>query len=163
VSSARERTIGYLEALAEAGLDANPADRLNVDFTVDAGRRAADALLQRPDPPVAVFSASAILTTGLLLSLRDHGLRIGRDLALVNYGDTPWASLVDPAITVVEQPTFRLGESAARLLLADPPAPAPHHVVLRSRLILRDSHWRPGTGTHPQTPTFTASGGGVSP
>jgi LacI family transcriptional regulator len=163
ITTAQERTLGYLEALAEAGLAADPADRLAVDFTVDDGHRAADALLRRSDRPAAVFSASVILTTGLLLSLRDHGLSVGRDLALVSYGDTPWASLVDPAITVIEQPTTRLGEAAVGLLLADPPATAPHHMVLKSRLVLRDSHWRPGGQPHPPTSTFAAGGAGVSP
>ena len=146
ISTARDRLAGYLQGLADAALPVEPIYQRTVEFNAEEARRSADALLRLPKRPDGVFSASAILTSGLLQSMREHGLRAGTDVAVVGYGDAPWAALVEPAVTVIEQPTRRLGETAVRLLLADPSAP-PQRVVLESQLILRDSHWRHGAAS----------------
>lgn len=147
VSSARERLAGYRSALAEIGVE-EVADLVRCgEFTYDFGREAVRDLLRLPAPPDAIFSASAILTAGVLSALREHRLRWPDDVAVVGFGDAVWASLVEPAVTVVEQPTAELGATAGRLALAAVRrVTAPQHLVLASRLVVRDSHWLGGSG-----------------
>jgi DNA-binding LacI/PurR family transcriptional regulator len=143
VSTARERLRGYRDALAFAGL--RPVDEhvRGGPFTVEQGRLATLDLLGLRSRPDAIFSSSAILTAGVVRALRQHGVRWPDDIGLVCFGDDTWASLVTPPLTVIEQPAQQLGEVAARLLLgAEGSRADARQVVLDSRVVLRESHWR---------------------
>ena len=143
VSTARDRLRGYRDALAGAEVPfRSEYVRLN-PFTVEHGRQSTLELLALRKRPEAIFSSSAILTAGVVAALRARRLRWPEDIAIVGFGDAPWASLVTPALTVVEQPARQLGEVAARMLLATSEASEPgQRVVLDSHVILRESHWR---------------------
>jgi DNA-binding LacI/PurR family transcriptional regulator len=145
IDTYRERLRGYSDALAFAGLPFEPELVQRGPQTFDHGLQATRTLLGLADPPGAIFSSSVPLTSGVLSGLRERRLRVPDDIALVGFGDPVWASLVTPPLTVIEQPTVLLGEAAARLLLAAmgrEPAATGQHVVLETRLILRESHWR---------------------
>ncbi|MHB8295975.1 MAG: LacI family DNA-binding transcriptional regulator [Acidimicrobiales bacterium] len=146
VSTARDRLAGYLLGLEEAGLSLQQEFLCEGEFSFAAGRQAVHNLLRLTTRPGAIFSTSAILTSGVLFGLKEHGLCWPDDIAVVGFGDAIWASLVEPTLTVIEQPTTEMGETAVRLLLARtrPPHSPPHspqHVVLSSNLVLRESHW----------------------
>lgn len=145
VDTANERGRGYRDALAFTGMAARPEFEHRGPFTFDFGRHGMRRLLALPEPPSAVFSSSAMLTSGVLWALRERRLRWPEDVAVVGFGDAVWASLVSPPLTVVEQPVEQMGETAAQLLLANLSGDTPgrgQHVVLDSHLVLRDSHWR---------------------
>ena len=143
VSTARERTDGYLAALAAGGLERSDEWIWVGEFSLQDGRRSVDWLMQAPERPDAIFSTSAMLTSGVLSGIRQHGLHWPDDLAVVGFGDAVYASLVEPGVTVIEQPTKTMGETAARILLnrSSYQQEAPH-VLLPSKIVLRDSHWR---------------------
>ena len=143
VSTARERLRGYLDALDRAGIAVDERYIRLGPFTVEHGRQGTLDLLSLPQRPDAVFSSSVILTAGVIWSLRARRLRWPEDIAVVGFGDAVWASLVTPALTVVEQPARELGETAARLLLAsNGDSGRGQRLVLESHLILRESHRR---------------------
>jgi LacI family transcriptional regulator len=145
VDTAGERRRGYREALRFAGLAGRAEHERSGPFTFDHGRQATRELLSLPDPPTAIFSSSAILTSGVLWALRERRLHWPDDIAVVGFGDAVWASLVTPPLTVIEQPVEQIGETAAQMLLAAITRRAPaagQHVVLDSHLVLRESHWR---------------------
>lgn len=142
VSTARDRLDGYLAGLEEAGLSVQHEFICEGEFSFAAGREAVHHLLALTTRPGAIFSTSAILTSGVLFGLKEHDLSWPDDIAIVGYGDAIWASLVEPTLTVIEQPTSEMGETAVRLLLdRTQPPHAAQHVVLRSNLVLRESHW----------------------
>lgn len=143
ICTARDRTEGYLAALAAGGLQRNDQWVWFGEFNFEDARRAVDWLLQAPERPDAIFSTSATLTSGVLTGLRQHGLRWPDDMAVVGFGDAAYAALVEPGVTVIEQPTRSIGETAARILLSrgGSQQEAPH-VLIPSKLVLRDSHWR---------------------
>ena len=63
------------------------------------------------------------------------------NLPLVTFDETTWASLVQPAITLIAQPTYDIGKTAAELLLqriADPGRPT-RQVILKGLLLVRGS------------------------
>lgn len=143
VSTARDRRRGYEDALAFGHLRVEPAYVRSGPFRFEHGREATLSLLSHEPPPAAIFSSSAILTPGVLAALRERRLSWPADVAVVGFGDAVWAQLVTPALTVVEQPVFELGRRAAQMLLSQSGRqPSEQHVVLQSRLVLRDSHWR---------------------
>lgn len=141
VGTARERLRGYRDALAMAGLEARGQYVRSGPFDREFGRQAARALMALAEPPDAIFSSSAILTAGVIEGLHQLGRRWPDDVALIGFGDAPWAGLLAPPLTTIDQPHQEMGRTAARVLL-DGAAAQPGHVVLDSHLILRESHWK---------------------
>jgi LacI family transcriptional regulator len=95
-------------------------------------------LHRRPD---AVFAASDIMAIGALRAIREVGLRVPDDLALIGFDDTPLAARTDPPLTVVRQPARQLGQMAVEILLdlIDDPEAAPQCLILPTELIVRAS------------------------
>jgi LacI family transcriptional regulator len=92
----------------------------------------------------AIFAASDIMAVGASKMIREAGLGMPQDVALVGFDDAPLATAVEPALTTVRQPIEQMGSMAADLLLnllENPPdgrAPA-HKIILPARLVVRES------------------------
>ena len=63
----------------------------------------------------ALVVANNLMTVGALQAIRDRGLRIPADLALVALDDPFWTDLVEPPLTTLAQPVRRLADGAVRL------------------------------------------------
>jgi DNA-binding LacI/PurR family transcriptional regulator len=153
VCTARDRLRGYADALAHGGLALRPEYVRAGPFTREHGRQAAAALMSMPRAPEAIFSSSAILTVGLIQGLREQRLRWPDDVAVIGYGDPPWAALLHPPLTVIDQPSAEVGRTAARLLLSAGGTREPRRLLLDSSLVLRESHWwveRATSDEHPE-------------
>ena len=116
-------------------------------FTIDGGRAAAAHLLDQSRPPDALFVGNAALGLGVLQELRARNLRPGHDVGLICFDDAPWAPFIDPPISVVSQPAYRMGAQAAALLVEriGGAAHPPRRIVLGTDLIVRESSLRHGT------------------
>jgi LacI family transcriptional regulator len=116
VFTAVERRRGYREALALAGIAADPAlERLGL-VDSNAAESTALELLLVPDPPTALFAAQNLITIGAIRALRKRGLQ--HEIALVGFDDVTLADQVQPGITVVMQDPYALGRRAAELLFS---------------------------------------------
>lgn len=135
------RLRGYREALAAAGVDPLPSLVAEGDFTEDSGRRATAEILRRHPDVDAVFAASDTMAAGALDVLRSEGRRIPDDVAVLGFDDYPLAEHTEPALTTVRQPLEEIGRAMVRLLLEEMEQPevAWRHVILRTRLVVRDS------------------------
>jgi LacI family transcriptional regulator len=81
------------------------------------------------------------MALGALRAIREAGLTVPDDIALVGFDDLPPALQADPQLTTVEHPIERMGMIAVDLLvqrIREPMAP-PQHVILPARLIIRES------------------------
>jgi LacI family transcriptional regulator, galactose operon repressor len=141
--TANLRRLGYQDALRAGSI--RTARVAHQPFTIDGGRAATVALLDQSRPPDALFVGNAALGLGVLQELRSRGLRPGRDVGLICFDDAPWAPFIDPPISVVAQPAYRMGTQAATLLREriDGAAHSPRRVVLGTDLIIRESSLRP--------------------
>jgi len=140
-TTARERQLGYEEALQQASLEVDASLIVHGDFRQAAGHAAMQQLLVLASPPTAVFAASNLLTLGALQAIHERALEIPQDIAIVGFDDMPWAISLRPPLTAVAQPAFDAGRTAAELLLArvrEPSLPC-REVVLETRLIVRSS------------------------
>jgi LacI family transcriptional regulator len=134
-----DRRDGYLAALRERGLIADPNLIVEGDFTEAGGYAAMRRLL--PHKPEAVFAASDVMAQGALRAVREVGWRIPDDVALVGFDDMPFASRMEPALTTVRQPIHRLGSVAVETLISliEEDNRQPRHVVLPTQLVMRQS------------------------
>ncbi len=134
-----DRREGYVLALRDRGLAADPELIVEGDFTETGAYAAMQKLL--PRQPDAVFAASDTMAVGALRALRDAGRRVPEDVALVGFDDMPFAAHVDPPLTTVRQPIHRLGTLAAETLidLIEHPEAGARRIVLPTELVIRAS------------------------
>jgi len=139
---ATERLRGYGAAVAELGLDADPALRLPGDFSEAAGHAAARRILEGGPRPTAVFAANDGMAIGALSAFREAGLRVPEDIAVTGFDDIPMAQYVDPALTSVHVDISELGRCAADRLLTALREPSPRSLqrqTLATTLVVRRS------------------------
>ncbi len=142
ISTTDSRRLGYEAALAEFGVDVDPALIQNGQSTARGGAAAAQTLLALTPRPSAIFTANNLMTAGLFLKIKENNLRCPQDLAVVGFDDTVWLSAFTPGVTTIAQPSYDLGTRAAGLLLGrmsgQPPA-SPRVIMLPATLIERES------------------------
>jgi LacI family transcriptional regulator len=117
VSTARERRRGYEAALTAAGIPLDPD--LVVQSTVDpeGGRSGMQRLLEVADPPTAVFTVNNLVAVGAIETVREAGLEVPEDVALVCFDDIELASRLYAFLTVMMQPAETFGTLGTQLLL----------------------------------------------
>lgn len=117
---AHQRHVGFLAALAEAGIAPDPTLVLGGSMDRRAGYGAALQLLARPQRPTAVIVDNNLGGVGLIRALLDHGVAVGREMSvIVNEGvpeDTLFAGLT---VAAVRQPTpYRSGQTLGEMAIA---------------------------------------------
>jgi LacI family transcriptional regulator len=126
---------------AEAGI--RPSTELTrfASRTPAAIQSAVIALLDHDDPPTALIASDGQIGLEMLTALRARGVSIPQDLSVIMFEEAPWATLVDPPLTVVVQPTYDMGRTAAEVALASIGAEARVRRVplFPAELVLRDS------------------------
>lgn len=113
-----ERLQGYLDALDDAGI-AFDADLVTVGPKIEQhAQEEVERMLSLEEPPTALFCTENDAVTGALRALRSLRLRIGADVSLIGFDDSSWAAVMEPPLTMIEQPTLALGSKAAEVLFA---------------------------------------------
>lgn len=126
LTTGRERVAGYCKALEDAGLPVDERLIQRSDLRHVTPQDAARNLLNQDDPPTAIFVSNGPSACGTMEVLRASGLKIPKDMAVIQFDDSEWARMVDTPLTVIDQPAYEMGRMAAELLLkrlADPDAP----------------------------------------
>jgi DNA-binding LacI/PurR family transcriptional regulator len=142
-----DRRVGFLDGLAERGLDIG--DRLREgDWTEDSGRWAMNDLLS--DRPDSVFVGSDRMAVGALRAINEAGLHCPDDIALVSFDGILSPDQTMPRLTSVAQPVSEVGERAAELLssIIDGTATEAENVVFPTTLVVRESCGAPGHDQH---------------
>jgi DNA-binding LacI/PurR family transcriptional regulator len=136
-----ERLAGYRDALRAAGLPFEESLVRFGNFVAESGYQAAHSLLQEVLPPTALFVASDVVAFGAMAAIREHGLVIPDDIALVGFDDVPLARYVDPPLTTVHLPADELGRQAGQMIvdLIQDGEVAVRHILLETELIVRAS------------------------
>jgi len=134
-----DRRQGYVKALQERGREIDEKMMIEGDFSRDSGYTAMRRLL--PHHPDAVFVATDTMAFGAMQAIKDAGLRIPEDIAVVGFDDLPAAALADPPRTTIRQPVRHNGMLAVQTLielLQTAPQP-PRHIILPTELVIRQS------------------------
>jgi DNA-binding LacI/PurR family transcriptional regulator len=116
LSTMRERLDGFRAALAAASIPLVDEWVVGCPLTVDAGREATRRVVSLAERPDALLTSNNLLSLGALLAIREMGLHCPEDLALIGFDDHPWACVCAPPLSVVRQPSRRLGQVAAEML-----------------------------------------------
>ncbi len=117
VSTARDRELGYREALEDSGLAVEPAFVRRAAYTREGGRREGLALLAGDTRLTALVAANNFLAFGAMDAARELGLRVPEDLAIVTFDDVEIVADA-PFFTCAAQPAEAIGRVAAERLIA---------------------------------------------
>lgn len=110
----KERITGYREGMRKAHRPVFKEANLP---TRAAARQILGEMLSAPDRPDAIFAANNASTIWVIECLKEMGIEVGREVALVGFDDVDFFTLLTPAVTAVRQPAAELGNVSARLLL----------------------------------------------
>lgn len=142
ISIFKERLRGYKEALEHYGLPFDSKLVIESNLQLEDGRNGMTQLLLLPEPPDAVFSASAYSAMGAMQVLKENNIRIPDQVALAGFSNEPFTSFCDPPLTTVDQQSMRIGTAAADIFLEQINAGesfVAKKIVLTPELIIRQS------------------------
>ncbi len=136
-----DRFEGYKMALERHSLEYDSELVTKGDWTREGGYEAMCELLNKAKVPTAVFTANDQMAVGAVKAIKEKGLQIPKDMAMVGFGDTQLASYIEPSLTIVKEPTYEEGAMAAEMLVKlinDEEIKEPQ-VMLETKLIIRES------------------------
>jgi DNA-binding LacI/PurR family transcriptional regulator len=110
-----DRLAGYKKALSDfnMGIDDN---LIKIgDFKQDSGYKLTQEILK--NKPDSLFVTNLDMTLGAILYLKEKRIRIPDNIAFVGFDDSEWAKIIDPPLTVVQQPVKVLAATAAEILI----------------------------------------------
>ena len=138
-----DRKRGYLDALIDNKI---PIDKKLIknfsSLSFEEGEKAANKLLDMPNPPDGLFSANDTAAVSAIMCAKKRGLKIPEDLAIIGFNDDPLASIVQPALSTIFHPAIEMGKiSAEKILehLQNFKKNTAQLTVLDTELIIRDS------------------------
>jgi DNA-binding LacI/PurR family transcriptional regulator len=146
----RQRMLGWLEALGEAGIEPIVVRQPHAD-PQDNGYDGMQAILDSGGRPTGILCFSDAIAGGVIRALRDAGLRVPENVSVIGFDDNPIARRMQPALTTVRQDAQGKGRAAAAALInaidhaGGRPARRGRHVLLPTELIIRDSTAPPPT------------------
>jgi LacI family transcriptional regulator len=137
----RDRIDGFRTTLAAAGVRMDEDLLVEGDFTRGGGYEAIMRILRSRRPFDGVFAHNDLTAVGVLDGLREAGLGVPDDVAVVGFDDIPVAEHTQPALTTIRQPSREMGEKAASMLLSllagEPPPEDPW--IVPTSLVVRES------------------------
>lgn len=140
-TTGRERHKGFLNSLEKAGLEPSPELVCFVKAKEQDGYETMLELLDLAEPPDAIFISNSLLAAGAIRAIKERNKKIPDDIAVGAFDETVWSRLIDPPLTVIEQPTYEIGKIAAELVIQriEDPSRATRETVLKGNLIKRQS------------------------
>ncbi len=148
-----DRLKGYEDALRENKMEVKKEYIVECySGTFEEGKKATRKLLSLPDPPDAIFANNDPMAMGAMMAIKEKGLKIPQDIALVGFSNWFFGELLDPSLTTVDQPGFEMGQEAARLLIRhiemkdkEITEPVTETKILKTKLVIRNSSLKSGS------------------
>lgn len=117
VFTAKERQVGYLRALSEHGVLYDDTLFISDDNTFATGYWGGKRLLSQADRPTAIVTTNYDITVGLITAVREMGIKIPDELDVVGFDCVEVCTMMDPPLSVIQQPEQLIGQTAASYLL----------------------------------------------
>lgn len=135
----KARYQGYLDALNTHHLLNEDTLQYDAFSTEASGHHAMQRVLAEAERPRAVVCASDLIAIGVLDAIRDAGLRVPQDIAVVGYDNIPVSGYTSPPLTTVRQNTTRAGELLVNTLISAINKQEVHDYLMPAELVVRRS------------------------
>lgn len=149
-----QRYKGYREALADNGIAVDESLVLINDLSEKAGIESAMQVLKMEPLPDGAFITNDFVAAVFMRTLKEHGLKIPGDIAVVGFNNDAIGKLIEPTLTTINYPGKDIGEIAARNLInhlkGESNINHTNTIIVRSELIVRKSSLKKGQASrHP--------------
>ena len=139
----KRRKHGYLEALREnrIPIDRNlvACEKIDYQWALDTTVR----LLQQENAPDAILAFNDIITFAAFTAIKQQGLRIPEDVALIGFTDDVHAQYVTPRMSAIEDQSHLMGQTACQLLLKNIGGDTKiYRKIVPQKLVIRDTSAR---------------------
>lgn len=138
----KKRMSGYIDALKENGINVDQNLIKYGGLHEQDGYNSMNSLLEKNIIPDAIFAVNDPVAIGAFQRIKESGLKIPDDIAIVGFSNNKITSLVDPPLTTVNQPSFEMGKKAAEILIdiiENKNLPDEKEIILNAELIIRAS------------------------
>ena len=143
ISNGFNRRKGYLAALKRRNIEVNKKLIVTCDtFDTEAGAKGFEKLMSQGEDFSAIFAGNDAFALGCYQAMKKRGLKCPDDISIVGYNDMPLVNLVQPRISTVRIDLYKMGSSAAKVLLGiidGEGEVSPVSTILEPELIVRDS------------------------
>lgn len=143
---AQERQRGFDAAVAELGQAVSHVITLEGDFVEESGFRAMKSIIEAAKNgapmPDGIFVGNDMMAVGALFALKECGIKVPHEVAVVGFDDVPIARFASPALSTLRVGVFELGRQGLELLanaLADPDGGRAEGIVISPELVIRES------------------------
>lgn len=116
LTTSEERVEGYKRALVDYGIKVDQNLIKIGDNRYDSGYKLMKELLLNTNI-TALFVVNNLMTIGAMQFLKEKQIKVPDELAIIGFDDYKWASITNPPLSVVKQPSRRIGEKASELLI----------------------------------------------
>jgi LacI family transcriptional regulator len=136
-----DRAEGYKKAMADNGLNIPDDYLVYSNFDKESTLSAARKLLYSPVHPDGVLTFSDQIAISVMLAAKERGIAMPEKLALIGFNNEPVDELLEPSLTSIDQPSYRMGQESAQLLIKQlNNSNEPYEKrILKSFLVVRNS------------------------
>lgn len=135
------RKEGFLQALADYGMEIKKENMATAEFKMDSGYEKAAAILKNDETPDFLFCATDTIAAGAMLCCKEKGLRVPEDIMIAGIGDSQLCKVMSTTLTSAHFHYKTAGIEAAQMLLTSlkKNSPVPKTLTLDYEIIERDS------------------------
>lgn len=141
-----DRLKGYKYALLDKELEYNPDLIIQTNLSVEAGFAVAKQIIKMKPLPDGIFVANDACAVSIIQGLKQAGISIPQDIAVVGFNNDPVSKVVEPNLTTIDYPGYEMGEAAVQNLInhlnGTNNINTTNTIILRSELVIRESSLR---------------------
>ncbi|WP_019635429.1 LacI family DNA-binding transcriptional regulator [Paenibacillus fonticola] len=139
----KDRLLGYMNALADAGLESRAEWIVEGEFLQESGYRAMSFFMNLPNRPTAIVLIDDVVAFGILRGLHELKYKVPEDLCLVSFNNIPLSELSNPPLSSMDIGIYNLGYTASQVLIQsiqnnNEPLYQNRHIIPH-RLMIRES------------------------
>lgn len=144
ISTSKERHQAYVETLKLNDLETDPAFHIETHYKQEKDWKGIDHLMELPpgERPTAIFAGNNFIAIKIIKSLREKGLKVPEDVAVVCFDDLELYSDFDPFLTVASQPAYDFGYIGTQLTIerVNEEGPSDYRTInLKPEIVIRKS------------------------
>lgn len=117
IQNSIDRLNGYKRALEDHNIELKDEYIVQGDQTIESGYKIGKKLLKLKSAPTAIFSANDLMVIGVYNAAKELSINIPSDISIIGHDNINISSIVNPAITTIDQPKYKMGEKATELLM----------------------------------------------
>ena len=144
--NAQDRLSGYRKALIDRDMPVMPGLVQEGDFSIESGYEAMKKILDQGGCKAdGIVAGNDLMAIGAMNLIKDRGLKIPEDIAVVGFNNTSLSQHYEPALTTVNIPAKEIAQKAVEMLIAvmkgngDCAATDRKRIVIDTELIIRES------------------------